>query len=150
MVTRRFGITFAVLALSAFFGAANSNESYAVQDKKDDAAGALKFEVYEDMAKEFRWRLKAANGKVLATPGQGYKAKSDCKKAVERIRSEVAGDKLKFETYEDTKKETRWRLKSGNGQVIASSSEGYKTKADCEKAIEEIKKGAAKAAVEEK
>jgi uncharacterized protein YegP (UPF0339 family) len=57
---------------------------------------------------------------------------------------------LKFEVYEDAKKESRWRLKAANGQVIGSSSEGYKAKADCEKAIDSIKSGAAKAEVEDK
>lgn len=108
----------------------------------------LKFEVYQDASKEFRWRLKAGNSEVLATPGQGYKAKADCQKGVERMKSEA--DKLTFEVYEDNAKDSRWRAKSSNGQVVASSSQGYKAKADCEKAIELIKKGAAKAEVEDK
>jgi uncharacterized protein YegP (UPF0339 family) len=108
----------------------------------------LKFEVYEDAAKEFRWRLKAGNGEILATAGQGYKAKADCMKGVERLKTEA--DKLNFEVYEDNAKESRWRAKSSNGQVVATSSQGYKSKTDCEKGIELIKKGAAKAEVEEK
>jgi uncharacterized protein YegP (UPF0339 family) len=68
---------------------------------------------------------------------------------VETIQSGVGGDKLKFETYEDAAKEHRWRLKSANGQTIASSSEGYKAKADCEAAIESIIAGAKAAKVEE-
>ena len=108
----------------------------------------LKFEIYQDAAKEFRWRLKAGNGETLATSGQGYKAKADCTKGVERIKSEA--DKLTFEVYEDQSKESRWRAKSSNGQVVASSSQGYKAKADCEHAIDLIKKGAAKAEVEDK
>jgi uncharacterized protein len=109
--------------------------------------GKLKFEMYQDNAKEFRWRLKAANGAVLATGGQGYKAKADCQKGVERIKADVAGDKLKFEVYEDNAKQFRWRLKAANGQVIATASEGYKAKADCEKAIDLIKKNAGNAEV---
>ncbi len=108
----------------------------------------LKFEVYQDAGQEFRWRLKAGNGEVLATPGQGYKAKADCMKGVERVKSE--SDKLNFEVYEDNAKEYRWRAKAANGQVVAASSQGYKAKADCEKSIDLIKKGAAKAEVEEK
>src|SRR5262245_17877138 len=113
------------------------------------AGGKLKFEMYQDNAKEFRWRLKSANGSILATSGQGYKAKADCKNGVERIKMD-ATDKLKFEVYEDNKKEYRWRVKATNGQVIGSSSEGYKAKADCEKAIEQVKTGAAKAEVDDK
>src|SRR5262245_19901776 len=81
----------------------------------------LKFEVYQDAAKEFRWRLKAGNGEILATGGQGYKAKADCVKGVERIKTEA--DKLTFEVYEDNSKNSRWRAKSSNGQVVATSSQ---------------------------
>ena len=108
----------------------------------------LKFEVYQDAAQEFRWRLKAGNGEVLATSGQGYRAKTDCQKGMERIEKEA--DKLVFEVYQDHANEFRWRAKATNGQVVATSSQGYKAKADCEKAIDLIRKGAAKSDVEDK
>jgi len=108
--------------------------------------GKLKFEIYPDAAKEFRWRLKAANGAILATAGQGYRAKAACQKGVERIKANLGN--LTFEVYEDKAKEHRWRLKAPNGQVVAASSEGYKAKADCQHAIDLIKKGARRAEVE--
>src|SRR4051794_35034505 len=80
----------------------------------------LKFEVYQDAAKEYRWRLKGPDGKELATAGQGFQTKASCKRSVELIQAEADG-KLKFETYEDRGKEIRWRAKSANGQVVASS-----------------------------
>ncbi len=114
------------------------------------AQGKMTFEIYEDARKEHRWRLKAANGQILATAGEGYKAKADAKKAVEQVKANAATDKAAFEFYEDAKKEHRWRLKAANGQIVAAASEGYKAKADAEKAVEQIKKGAKDAAVEEK
>jgi uncharacterized protein YegP (UPF0339 family) len=101
----------------------------------------LKFEMYKGANDQFHWRLKAGNGEVLATGGQGYKAKADCQHGIEVMQA--AGDakaKTKFEVYEDAKKEFRWRLNAANGQVVASSAEGYKAKADCEKAVELVKK----------
>jgi uncharacterized protein YegP (UPF0339 family) len=112
--------------------------------------GKMKFEIYQDAAKEYRWRLKASNGQIMATGGQGYKAKADCRQAVQHIKSDVDSDKLKFEVYEDKAKEYRWRLKASNGQTVAAAPDGYKTKASCERATESIKKGAGKAEVEEK
>jgi uncharacterized protein YegP (UPF0339 family) len=109
--------------------------------------GKLKFELYKDKAGEFRWRLKAANGAILATGGQGYKDKADAKHGIELVQKSGTDDKLKYEFFEDTKKEHRWRLKAANGQVIASASEGYKAKADAEKAVDNIKAHAAKAEV---
>jgi uncharacterized protein YegP (UPF0339 family) len=129
------GVTMALLA---------SGRLHAAQD------GKMKFEIYQDNAKEYRWRLKAANGQTLATSGQGYKAKADCKRGVDLVKAEAATDKLKFELYEDKGKEHRWRLKSSNGQTVAAASEGYKARADLEKAIDSIKKGVATATVEEK
>jgi uncharacterized protein YegP (UPF0339 family) len=106
----------------------------------------LKFEMYKDNAGEFRWRLKDGDT-TLATSGQGYKAKADAKKGIERIKKDAAGDEVTFETYEDNKKEHRWRLKVKNGNVIASSASGYKTKKDADEAIKKVKDGAKDAEV---
>jgi len=120
---------------------------------KGDAAKAkdqLKFEVYQDAAKEYRWRLVSGEDKdrhVLATGGQGYKAKADCLHGVKVFQD--GSDKLNFETYEDNAKQSRWRAKASNGQEMAASGSSYKTKAECDAAIESIKKGVAKATVEE-
>ena len=44
-----------------------------------------KFEVYEDKAGEFRFRLTATNGQVIAT-GEGYKAKAGCLNGIESVK----------------------------------------------------------------
>jgi len=44
-----------------------------------------KFEMYVDKAGEFRFRLKARNGEIIAV-GEGYKAKASCLKGIESIR----------------------------------------------------------------
>lgn len=44
-----------------------------------------KFEVYKDKAGEFRFRLKATNGQIIAV-GEGYKAKSGCLNGIESIK----------------------------------------------------------------
>ena len=44
-----------------------------------------KFEVYTDKAGEFRFRLKARNGEIIAT-GEGYKAKPSCLNGIESIK----------------------------------------------------------------
>ncbi len=48
----------------------------------------------------------------------------------------------KFELYTDKKGEYRFRLKAGNGEVIAVS-EGYTTKASALNGIESVRKNAA-------
>ncbi len=44
-----------------------------------------KFEVYEDKGGEFRFRLKATNGQVIAV-SEGYKTKASCLNGVESVK----------------------------------------------------------------
>ena len=44
-----------------------------------------KFEMYSDKAGEYRFRLKARNGEIIAT-GEGYKAKASCLNGIDSIR----------------------------------------------------------------
>ncbi len=43
-----------------------------------------KFEVYQDKAGEYRFRLKAANGEIIAV-GEGYTTKANCKNGIASI-----------------------------------------------------------------
>ena len=52
----------------------------------------------------------------------------------------------KFEVYKDKSEEFRFRFKEGDA-ILAISGKGYKTKADVDKVIAQIKKDAAKAKV---
>ena len=47
-----------------------------------------KFELYQDKAEKFRFRLKAANGKVIAI-SEGYTVKASCLGGVESVRKNV-------------------------------------------------------------
>ena len=44
-----------------------------------------KFEVYTDKAGEFRFRLKATNGEIIAT-SEGYKSKKSCLNGIESVK----------------------------------------------------------------
>ncbi len=55
-----------------------------------------KFEMYTDKAGEFRFRLKAKNGQIIAT-GEGYKAKSGCKNGIESIRKNATDAEVVIE-----------------------------------------------------
>jgi hypothetical protein len=54
-----------------------------------------------------------------------------------------------FEVYKDKSNEFRWRLRTTNKQVIATSGDGYKSRQDCLSGIESVKKNAPDAPVEE-
>ncbi|MBE6891194.1 MAG: DUF1508 domain-containing protein [Ruminococcaceae bacterium] len=48
-----------------------------------------KFEMYTDKAGEFRFRLKARNGEVIAV-SEGYKAKASCENGIESVIKNAA------------------------------------------------------------
>ncbi len=50
----------------------------------------MHFEIYTDKAGEFRFRITATNGNVLAS-SQAYKQKASALNAIERIKSDAAG-----------------------------------------------------------
>ena len=43
------------------------------------------FEIYQDRALQWRWRLKAANHEIIAQ-GEGYHNRSDCEHAVKLVK----------------------------------------------------------------
>ena len=48
-----------------------------------------KFELYQDRAGQFRFRLKARNGKIIAV-SEGYSTKAGCLNGIESIRKNAA------------------------------------------------------------
>jgi hypothetical protein len=64
------------------------------QEKTKDRQGQLTFEIYKDAKDAFRWRLKSANGQVVATGGQAYKAKSDCEHGIQIVKDGAAKAKV--------------------------------------------------------
>ena len=60
----------------------------AVEDQTEEGYAAQKhpkFEIYLDKAGEFRFRLKAKNGQVIAV-SEGYKAKTSCINGIESVK----------------------------------------------------------------
>jgi uncharacterized protein YegP (UPF0339 family) len=51
----------------------------------------MKFEIYTDKAGEFRWRLLARNGKIIAESGEGYQKKTALKRAIKSIQEKAGG-----------------------------------------------------------
>ena len=117
--------------------------------------------VVKESSKGFMFNLKAGNGEVIAT-SEIYTTKDACKNGIESVKKNaIAADiedqttkdfeqkkNPKFEVYTDKKGEFRFRLKAGNGQIIATG-EGYKAKSGCLNGIESIKKNAPTADVVE-
>ncbi len=61
-------------------------EGYAVEKNP-------KFEIYKDKADEFRLRLKAKNGQIIAV-SEGYKTMKSCVNGIESVRKNSADAKI--------------------------------------------------------
>lgn len=141
---------------------ADSGEGYT---RRNDATRAVKriqervaeldFEVFEDNAGDYRWRLEASNGEIVADSGEGYSARSEAENAVERVRTYAPeADVLEvgraaFEVYEDNAREYRWRLRHRNGNILADSGEGYAERRNAHAGIESVKRNAPNADTDE-
>jgi uncharacterized protein YegP (UPF0339 family) len=107
------------------------------------------------------FNLTAPNSEVIAV-SEVYTAISGCKNGIESVKKNAEMASIedqtkegyekaknpKFEIYKDKKGEFRFRLKAGNGQIIAVG-EGYKELAGCKNGIKSIQKNAPKAEVVE-
>lgn len=109
-----------------------------------------KFQVYKDAAGKFRFRLRADNNRIVAV-GEDYdkhagvingirSIKRNCNSPV--LDTTVEGyQKLpnpKYEIYQDKVGKYRFRLKAGNGQIIAEG-EGYESKDACLNGVEIVR-----------
>jgi uncharacterized protein len=48
------------------------------------------FEIYKDQdnPQDFRWRLRANNGEIIADSGEGYNDKDDCEDGIELVKTQ--------------------------------------------------------------
>jgi uncharacterized protein YegP (UPF0339 family) len=46
------------------------------------------FEIYKDQAGKFRWRLRAANGEVIAS-SEAYEVKAGCEKGIAAVKKDA-------------------------------------------------------------
>ena len=51
---------------------------------------AGKFEIYQDRAGKYRFRLKASNGQIVAS-GEAYESKANAKKGAESVQKAADG-----------------------------------------------------------
>jgi len=102
----------------------------------------------------YSFNLLADNNRVIAT-SQVYTSKAAALKGIDSISENAPFAPIedqtvenyekeevpKFEIYKDEAGEFRFRLKAGNGEIIAAS-EGYKAKAGCLNGIESVQNNA--------
>ena len=54
-----------------------------------------RFEVYQDRTGEWRWRLRAGNGRIVADSGESYRQRQAAQQATGRVAALAARAKTK-------------------------------------------------------
>ena len=54
----------------------------------------MKFEIIKDNRGEYRWRLRASNGKIIADSGEGYVNKGDCEHGINLVKKHAPYAKI--------------------------------------------------------
>lgn len=58
----------------------------------------LTFVVYTDQSNQWRWRLLAANNRIIGDSGEGYHNQSDCENMVEWIKKNAPTAQVQVKT----------------------------------------------------
>jgi uncharacterized protein YegP (UPF0339 family) len=107
------------------------------------------YQVYKDIAGKFRFRLRAANNKIVAV-SEAYENKAGCMNGVKSVQKNcdsriedttIGAEKLphpKYEIFTDVASKFRFNLSAPNGEIIATS-EAYESKQGCMNGIEAVK-----------
>ncbi|WP_235853637.1 HVO_2922 family protein [Halosimplex salinum] len=135
---------------------ADGGEGYAERTNAQDGIESVRetvgdddaFEVFEDSAGEYRWRLVASNDEIIADGGEGFASERGARDSIERVRehapeaSALDYTGAAFELYEDNAGEYRWRLLHENGQIVGDSGEGYASRTGAIHGIQSVKRNA--------
>jgi large subunit ribosomal protein L21 len=130
--------------------------------ESEPAESEQAFEIFEDKAGEWRWRLRATNGELVAHSEQGFSSKSGVIRTLDVVRRNAAeaeghteiapaaeGEEPEtakgFEIYEDNAGKWRWRLRAGNGELIAISEQGFASKAGVVRTLDVVRRNVAAA-----
>lgn len=127
-----------------------------------------RFELYEDVAGEWRWRMRHRNGNLIASSGEAYTRKHNAQKGLASVRRNALGattllfehetelpepeaefepfeeqeSQATFELMEDNAGEFRWRLRHDNGNILGDSGEGYSSRSNARRAIDRVQEHA--------
>jgi amphi-Trp domain-containing protein len=134
----------------------------------ETVASKATFEVYEDRAEEWRWRLRHRNGNIIADGSEGYASKQKATQGLESVRSNAPGAYIEdhslddptpdateggssatFEIHQGADDKWRWRLVHDNGNIIADSSQGYASKQKAKQGLRSVRINSPGAPVED-
>ena len=67
-------------------------------DLKEEVNAVSKFQIYQDRKGEYRWRLRARNGEIIADSNEGYSRKASCKHGIDLVKQQAANAEVEDQT----------------------------------------------------
>ena len=61
-------------------------------------AVVTKFQIYQDRKGEYRWRLRARNGEIIADGNEGYSSKVSCEHGIDLVKQQAASAEVEDQT----------------------------------------------------
>ncbi len=98
-----------------------------------------KFEIFKDVAGEFRFRLKAENGEIILA-SEGYTAKASARKGIDSVKRNAPYDAC-YERKNAENGQPMFNLRAQNYEVIGTS-ELYESLSGRENGIASVKANA--------
>lgn len=118
----------------------------------------MRFQYFQGRDEQWYWHLRARNGRIVADGAEGYSTKSNVKRAIKTLRSNVRifdrlvffgyGDRAQWGTYKinllkiksarSNKSLHYWSMVAANGEVIADGSESYSTFSNLKRAVRRL------------
>lgn len=124
--------------------AAKANKPVPAATRADSAPGRVVFEIYQDKAGEYRFRLQGADGRTLLR-SEGYRKRRGAVNGINAVKKNASND-ARYERQSSPTGKPSFNLKAGNHQVIGSSRT-FSSAAQMDTAIELIKETAPASAV---
>lgn len=103
------------------------------QAKAQDAAHAVRYEVFQGEDKKFYFHLRAGNGEIVLA-SQGYTTKASAQKGVSSVNVNGATG-VKYTIIDTADGRFAFNLKAANGQIIGRS-ETYASKSNAQRGID--------------
>lgn len=106
------------------------------EPKLDDWTKQCGMELYEDAAKEMRFRMVAGNGEIVLK-SEGYKSEQGAKDGIDTVIDHGA-DHESYEISESDDGGWFFNIVAENGEIVASASETYQSESAAEKGMLDV------------
>ena len=103
----------------------------------------LAIEIFRDSTGSYRWRLRAANGQVVATSANSYEARRAARDAARDLAAHA--NAMGFEVFEDGAGRFRWRARAPSGRVVAQSAEYFGGRSNAQRAARRVREAVSEA-----